>query len=448
MSETLALLGGTPVGKIKENQHPVFTPEAIARVTALLEAGDTVGLGRTHSVIVDAENAISKYHGGRHAFAVSSGQSALMAALMGLELGPGDEIITPPYTWGATVSAILAVGAIPIFADVDPETGNLDPARLAEVVSPRTKAIMVVHLYGQPADMPAINAVARQHHLKVIEDASQAHGARINGEVVGNFSDVAAFSCMGWKLLGLAEAGYMVTPHEEVFWKACMNGQHYGRGGEETFPEHLKPYVDSLVFTFRLSPMVAALFPSQIEKLDREIAARRENAAYFRQAMEGVTLACLPNYPDWSAPSYHILPLNFNLNLGVRRDSVFQALRAEGVGIGPYVPLPIYTWLRLIWQEYDGPTVYWQRHLAQSGVDYRDIRLPGVERKIERDMLISWNFTTPNPEAMERMARAFRKVEAQLPALREWERTHQPDEDPPAVRAAKRAIESHRIRPA
>jgi dTDP-4-amino-4,6-dideoxygalactose transaminase len=252
---------------------------------------------------------------------------------------------------------------------------------------------------------------------------------------------------MGWKLLGLAEAGYMVTADEDIFWKACMTGQHYGRGGEDNFPEKYKPYVDSLVFTFRLSPVIAALFPSQIEKLDREIAARRENAAYFRDAMKGVEIACAPNYPAWSAPSYHILNLNFNPASGVRRESVFRALRAEGVGIGPYVPLPIYTWSRLWWQDYDGPEVYWQRILREHNADYRDIRLPGAEQKVERDMLISWNYLTSDPAGMKRIADAFRKVEANLPALREWEKTQTPDEDPPAVRAAKRAIEIHRRAP-
>lgn len=447
MPEKLALLGGEAVGTVKENQHPTFTPEAIASVTALLEAGDTVGLGRTHATIVAAEEAISQYHGGQWAFAVSSGQSAVMACLMGMEIGLGDEVIVPPYTWGATISPILAVGAIPMFADVDPETGNLDPSKLEAAITPRTKAIMVVHLYGQPADMVGINAVAKKHGLKVIEDASQAHGARINGEVVGNFSDAAAFSCMGWKLLGLAEAGYMVTRDEEIFWKACMMGQHYGRGGEDNFPEKYKPYVDSLVFTFRISPVIATLFPSQIEKLDREVVGRRENAASFREAMQGLEMVCLPNYPVWSAPSYHILPLNFNTEIGVRRDSVFHALRAEGISIGAYVPMPIYTWRRLWWQDYDGPVPYWQKLLAQHGVDYRDINLPGVEQKIAQDMLLSWNYTTPNPEGMEQIARAFRKVEANLPALREWEKTQVPEEDPPAVRAAKRAIATHRISP-
>src|SRR5947209_9152769 len=267
MEEKLALLGGEAAGAPAAGPWPRFTPEAIARVVELLERGETVTLGH-RGVVGEAEAALSAYHGGRQVMALNSGHAALHASLMGLEVGPGDEVITTPYTWGASIACILHTGAIPIFADVDPVTGLLDPAQIQAAVTPRTKAILAVHIYGQPANMPAIRAVAQRHGLFVIEDGSQAHGATIYGEKVGNFSDAAGFSCMGGKLLATAEAGYMVTPHADVYWKAAMMCQHYGRSADPGFPEAYKPFVDSLVFTYRLTPLVAALFPSQLGKLD------------------------------------------------------------------------------------------------------------------------------------------------------------------------------------
>jgi len=445
MHNRLALLGGKPVGVSAAPQHPKFTADAIQSAADLLRRGETVGLGRTHSSIVNAEAAISNYHGGRHALALGSGTAAIQAALMGLGFGPGDEIICPPYTWGGTVSPVLACGCIPMFTDIDPITGNMDPSSIEAVITPRTKAIMVVHLYGQPADMPAINAIATKHGLKVIEDASQAHGAKINGTVVGNFSDASAFSCMGWKLLGLAEAGYMTTSDEDVFWRAAMTCQHYGRAGEPDFPKHYEQYVDSLVVTFRLSPVIATLFPSQLEKLDREIAGRRHNVDILRPMLSGLTLAKLPEYEPGIEPSFHIVNLNFNLDdAGISRDTYCKALNAEGLEIGPYVPTPIYQWKRLLWQEYDGPEVWWQRILRDYGADYRGIVRPGTERKIARDLLIGWNYTVLDHEAMERIAEIFHKVENNIGALRDWEHGTESDVTVAAVKAARRAVALHK----
>lgn len=445
MSDSLALLGGRAIGIPAAPQHPRFTTDAIQAAMRLLETGETVGLGRTHSSIVDAESAISNYHGGRHSLALASGTAAIQAALMGLGFGPGDEIICPPYTWGGTVSPILACGCIPVFSDIDPITGNMDPASLDAVITPRTKAIMVVHLYGQPADMPAINAIAVRHGLKVIEDGSQAHGATIHGTVVGNFSDVSAFSCMGWKLLGLAEAGYMTAKSEDVFWRAAMTCQHYGRAGEPDFPKAYEKYVDSLVVTFRLSPVIATLFPSQLAKLDREIAGRRANVDMLRPMLSDLKLASLPTYPKGFESAFHILNLNFNLeDAGISRETYCKALQAEGLEIGPYVPTPIYRWNRLLWQDYDGPEVWWQRILRDYGADYRGIQRPGTEYKIARDLLVGWNYTEPNPEAMERIAACFHKVDANRDALRKWERGIEGDATVAAVKAARRAVALHK----
>jgi dTDP-4-amino-4,6-dideoxygalactose transaminase len=443
--EKLALLGGEAAGVPAAAAWPRFSPAAIARVVELLERSETVTLGK-RGVIEEAEAAVSAYHGGRHAMVVSSGHASLHAALMGLEIGPGDEVITTPYTWGASIACILHTGAVPIFVDVDPVTGLLDPARITSAITPRTKAILPVHIYGQPADMPAIRRVAQRHGLFVIEDGSQAHGAAIQGEKVGSFSDAAGFSCMGGKLLATSEAGYLVTPHADVYWKAAMMGQHYGRSADPGFPEAYKPYVDSLVFTYRLSPLIAALFPSQLAKLDGEVAARRENVARLRELLADVGWLQFPDYAPGFEPSYHMVTTNFvPAAAGVTRATALKALNAEGVGIFAYVPSPLSTWRRLQWQGYEGPVPFWLEGLRRAGIDYSAVALPNCEHKIAHALEMGWNYVTSDPEAMARLAAAFHKVDRHLGALRDWERreTGMVAAEPAAVAAAGRAARSY-----
>ena len=421
----LALLGGTPVGPASPpSPYPRFTERAIERVAELLGRGTTVGLNKNSPEIAEAERAIAEWQGVPYCLGTASGHAALHSALIGLEIASGDEVITTPYTWGASVSCILHNNAVPVFADVDPETGLLDPAAVETRITPRTGAILAVHIYGQPANMTALRAIADRHGLALIEDGSQAHGAIHRGRKVGQFGDAAGFSCMGGKLLASSEAGYMVTPHEEVYWKAAMGGQHMGRSPEEGFPDGLRPYVDSLVYTYRLNPINAVLLSEQIAKIDAENEARRINAAAFRAATEGVRSVSFPNYPEGDVPVYHMLTMNYQPEVGgVERDTYVRALRAEGVPIFAYIPSPIPQWRRLHWQDYDGPRVMWTDTLRQSGVDYRQVEVPNCERKVARSLELGWNYVDVDEEGMNRMASAFEKVERSLDALRAWERS-------------------------
>ncbi|HQK95029.1 MAG TPA: DegT/DnrJ/EryC1/StrS family aminotransferase [Armatimonadota bacterium] len=420
---TLALLGGTPTGPVAPEPHPRFTPDVIDRVSDLLRRGCTVGLNKHVAEIREAEESIAAWQGVSHCLGTSSGHAALHCCLMGLEISSGDEVITTPYTWGASTSCILHNNAIPVFADVCPETGLLDPATIEERVTPRTRAILAVHIFGQPANMSAIRAIANRHGLVVIEDGSQAHGALHQNQKVGTFGDASGFSCMGGKLLASSEAGYMVTPRADVYWKASLCTQHMGRSSEPGFPEDLLRYVDSLVYTYRLSPINAVLLTAQLRKIDAENQGRRRNVAHFRQAMAGVESARFPSYAEGDDPVYHMLTMNFCPEVaGVSRDTYLAALHAEGVGIFAYVPSPIPTWPRLNWQTYTGPRVMWTESLRQSGVDYRTMECPNAHTKVARSLEMSWNYIEEDPERIQRLAAAFWKVEENLGALREWER--------------------------
>ncbi|MBI4603143.1 MAG: aminotransferase class V-fold PLP-dependent enzyme [Planctomycetes bacterium] len=437
----LALLGGRPLGPVKPDQHPRFTARAIARAVKLLEKGMTVGLGKHHPIIVEAEEAIARWQGVEHVMVLSSGHAALQMSLVGLEIEPGDEVITTPYSWGASTSCILHCGAIPVFTDALPDTGLMDPATIEPLITTRTRAILPVHIHGQPADMPAIVRVARRHGLAVVEDGSQAHGARVAGKRVGRFGDASGFSCMGFKLLGTTEAGYLATPHEDLYWKAALCCQHMGRSPDPGFPKRLLPFVDSLVFSYRLSPVTAVLLTEQIKKVDREIDGRRRNVARLRGLLRGSSVLSFPAYRDDEVPSYYTLSMNFDAAAaGVRRETFQKALAAEKVEVGSYVPAPIAHWERLKTHGYAGPKTIWTKHLQAAGADYRSQRFPGCEAKIKKSLDMDWNYIGDDPGRMRRLADVFLKVEEGLPALRDWERR----QDRQAPAAARKARPSRR----
>jgi perosamine synthetase len=421
----LALLGGEPIGVPSQEKHPAFSSEALERVVDVMQRGRTVGLNKTVPEIGEVEEAIAKWQGVKNCLVTSSGHSALHSSIIGLEISWGDEVITTPFTWGASISCILHNNAVPVFVDVCPDTGLLDPDKVEAAITPRTKAILAVHIFGQAANMTALRQIADRHGLVLIEDGSQGHGALHAGRKVGTFGDAAGFSCMGGKLLATAEGGYMVTPHDDVYWKAALGGQHMGRSPEPGFPhEKYGQYIDSLVYTYRLSPMVAVLLSEQVKKLDEENAGRRRNVAWLREFLRDAKIVQFPQYAPGDDPVYHMLTMNFDADYaGIAKNTFFAAMRAEGVGCFQYIPSPIPTWTRLHWQTYDGPKVMWTEPLRQSGVDYRQVEVPNCVRKIERSVEMGWNFVEPSEEKMKQLASVFQKVEENLPALREWEKS-------------------------
>ncbi len=424
----LALLGGTRVGEVTYSKFPHFTEEAIARVADVLRAGKAVGLGRFHSPeIGEAEDTISRYHGGRRVLACASGHAALQGALAGLEICGGDEVITTPYTWGASISCILHQNAIPVFVDVERETGLIDPAAVEAAITPRTKAILAVHIFGQPANLMALRAIADKHKLMLIEDGSQAHGAEIDGVRVGNVGDAAGFSCMGGKVLPTTEAGYLVSPHERVIWKAAMIGQHMGRSPEKDFPDDLRPWVDSLVYTYRITPLNSVLLTEQFGRLDGWIAERRRHADLLRAKLAGAKFLRMPDYAPGVKPVFHLMSFNFDpAAAGVSRDTFAAAMKAEGMLAFGYVPSPISDWPRLHWQDYKGPRVSWLSSLAAAKIDYRGMALPNCRWRVANSIETRFDYVDPNEAMVDRIAEIIHKVEANIGALRDYERAQGP----------------------
>ena len=418
-----ALLGGKAIGPVAPDLHPNFTAHAVRRASRLIEKGMTVGLGKHHPIIKEVEEALAGWQGVKHCMVLSSGHAAMQMSLVGLEVGPGDEVITTPYSWGASTSCILHCGAIPKFTDVFPDTGLMDPSTIEPLITRRTRAILPVHIHGRPSDMPAIMRIARRRGLAVVEDGSQAHGAMIKGKMVGQFGDASGFSCMGFKLLGTLEAGYLATRHDDVYWKAALCCQHMGRSPDAGFPKKLLPFVDSLVYSYRLSPVAAVLLTEQLKKVDREIAERRRNVARLRKLIEDCTAVSFPDCPADVKPGYYTLSMNFAAEAaGIRRETYLKALAAEGLEVGGYVPSPIPHWERMRTRGYKGPTTLWTKHLKAAGVNYRSENFPGAAAKIAKSLDMEWNYIKNVPGRMEKLASIFLKLEEQLPALRDWER--------------------------
>ncbi len=424
---TLALLGGDPIGAPTRPQYPRFTDRARERVDELLRTGPMVGLSKEHPQVGEAEAAIATWHGVERCLTTASGHAALHAALIGLEITAGAEVITTPYSWGASTSPILHNGAVPVYADVDPDRGLLDPDSVREAIGPRTEAILVTHIFGQPADMTALRELADAKGLALIEDGSQAHGARHRGRRVGCFGDVSGFSCMGGKLLATTEAGYLVTGREDVYWKAILSCQHAGgtehpgRTAEPGFPSDLLPFSDSLNYTYRLGVLNAVLLVEQLAKLDAENDARRRNRDRFLEAIEGVGSVRAPDYPDGD-PVFHMVTLNFvPEHAGVSKETYLAALQAEGAPVFSYITTPLHRLERLR-PDTPAPRVMWSEHLRRAGVDYAALELPGCDAKVERSIEMSWNWIDDDPAAMAQLGAAFVKVEQHLDALREHDR--------------------------
>ena len=244
---------------------PLIGDEEIEEVVKVLKSG-FIAQGPK---VAEFEEKFAEYIGVKHAVATSSGTTALHTALLALGIKAGDEVVTTPFTFAATSNSVLYVGAKPVFVDVNPETYNIDPEKIAEAITDKTKAIMPVHLYGQPADMDPIREIADENDLKVIEDAAQAHGAVYRGKMVGSMGDAACFSFYPTKNMTTSEGG-MVTTDDGATADAARAIRAHGESQRYT---HVM-----LGYNFRMTDVAAAIGLAQLKKLDTFNGKRIENA--------------------------------------------------------------------------------------------------------------------------------------------------------------------------
>jgi dTDP-4-amino-4,6-dideoxygalactose transaminase len=271
------------------------------------------------------EERFAQVCGVKHAIATSSGTTSLHIALLANGIGEGDEVITTPFTFIASANAILFAGAKPVFVDIDPETFNIDPRQVAKAVTPRTKAILPVHLYGYMCDMDALQAIADRHGLQIIEDACQAIGAAYHGKPAGSLG-TGCFSLYATKNVMSGEGGMITTNDDSVAEKCRLLRSH---GMKRRY------YHDMLGFNFRMTDLCAAIGLAQIDRLEEFTAKRRANAAYYNLKIESViTPKVKPGY-DHVWHQYTI-----RVDGGRDRDAAVKQLSEAGIGTGVFYPVP------------------------------------------------------------------------------------------------------------
>lgn len=283
--------------------------------------------------VKSCEAALAAYCGCGHAVTVSSGSDALILALMAERIGLGHEVITSPYTFFATAGAIARVGATPVFVDIDPVTFNIDPARIEQAITPRTRAIMPVHLYGQTADMELLNAIARKHNLIVIEDACQAIGAECNGRRAGTLGDYGCFSFFPSKNLGCFGDGGFVTTGDSKRAEHLSIMRVHG--------SHPKYYHKFIGGNFRFDTIQAAVVMVKLKHLDAWTEGRQRNARVYNQLLSetGLEARGLVKRPQ-AVTTRHVY--NQYVLRAERRDELRAYLQSADIGTEVYYPVPLH----------------------------------------------------------------------------------------------------------
>jgi dTDP-4-amino-4,6-dideoxygalactose transaminase len=315
---------------------PRFEEDEMAAVAEVLRTGKvnywTGTVGR------DFEKRFAEYFGVRHAIAMANGTVTLQACLRVLGIGPGDEVVTTPRTFIGTTSAIVMEGATPVFADVDRDSGNITAETIASVITPRTKAIIPVHLAGWPCDMEAIMALAEERGLKVIEDCAQSHGARIRGQHTGTFGHISSWSYCQDKIMTTGGEGGMIGTDDEELWARAWAVKDHGKSYDTVYnqphPPGFRWLHESWGTNWRLTEMQSAIGLCQLRKLPEWTAARTRNAQILERALRPLSTLRVPLVPDHMDHAYYKLYAYLRaeaLKSGWSRDRVLAEFAARGV---------------------------------------------------------------------------------------------------------------------
>lgn len=427
MGETLAILGGRPtVDTSLKVRWPVVTDADKRAVMKVLDDGPLWALSTDGGLLAPEMSALEHefagYVGVRHALACNGGTAAIHMAIAAAGIGPGDEVITPAFSFLATPVAVLHQSAIPVFADIDPRTFNIDPADVERRITPRTKAILPVHIHGLPAEMDRINEIARRHNLVVIEDACQAPGARYKGRRAGSLAPMAAFSLNGTKNFPAGEGGLFVTSDETFHARANMV-----RMVGETLPasDRTMEFQHLIAWNYRTQEMTSAFARSQLRRLDSCNAHARANGTALTERLHGLTGIEPPYVPDDCEPIYHKYRVRLQpeaLDLPFRgtvfRDLVRAALEAEGVDAVTWLeaPLPAHP----IFQVREGYGRGYPWTIAHGDLRYRVEEYPQTQQLVENSLAICSELNPmccQTPALIGQYADAIIKVFSQREAL-------------------------------
>jgi dTDP-4-amino-4,6-dideoxygalactose transaminase len=305
-------------------QYASIKDELLAAVAEVLASQVCIGGPK----VAELEQKIAALSGCQYAVGASSGTDALLNTLMSLDIGPGDEVITTPFTFFATAGSIARTGARPVFVDIDPRTYNIDPTLIERAITPRTKAILPVHLFGQMADMDPIMEIAARHRLAVIEDAAQSISATYKGRRAGSIGTAGCFSFFPSKNLGGVGDGGMIVTNDAGLYERLMVMRNHG-----SKPKYFHRYVGG---NFRLDPIQAAVLLVKLGRLEAWSEARRRNAAFYNQVFAGTDVGTPYVSPDCvSIYNQYVIRV-------AQRDELLAQLKSAGIGTEVYYPLPLH----------------------------------------------------------------------------------------------------------
>ncbi len=283
--------------------------------------------------VAELEKDWAEYCGTKHALAVNSGTAAIHAALFATGIQTGDEVITTPFSFIATINPIIMLGAKPVLVDIDRETFNIDSTKIEAAITSRTKAIMPVHLYGQPADMTKIQDIANRNNLTIIEDSCQAIGAEYKGKKAGNLGSLGCFSLYATKNIMCGEGG-IVTTNDDEHAKLIRQFRQHGMSGSYQY-EHLG-------YNYRLTDLQAAIAVEQLKKVDKFTKARQDNAEFFDEHLKNVSSIVTPNPTSDRTHVYHQYTLVISDKCRFSRDEIVKKLKEQGIVAGVYYPQPLH----------------------------------------------------------------------------------------------------------
>lgn len=306
-------------------QYQSLQAEMEDAVINVLRSGSYI-LGKNVQTL---EKELADYCGSKRCVSLANGTDALHLALRALDIGPGDEVITVAFTFVATTEAIGLVGATPVFVDIDPDTFNIDPKEIEKKITPKTKAILPVHLYGQPADMDMIMDIAKRYNLHVIEDCAQAIGAKYKGKRVGTFGDIGCFSFFPTKNLGAYGDGGMVTTNSDLLADRIISLRNHGG--------KVRYYHEEIGLNSRLDEIQAAILRVKLPHIDKWNSMRRANAIRYNELLKDVDGVVTPVELENTECVYHQYTIKVPM-----RDKMHAALTAKGVGAMLYYPVPLH----------------------------------------------------------------------------------------------------------
>lgn len=402
MESKLAILGGVKTRTRPFTTWPVFGLPEEERLLRVLRSGKW---GKLHGdEVAEFERRFASMHGCSQGIAVVNGTVSLRIALMAAGIEAGDEVIVPPYTFLATATAVVEANAVPVFADIELDSFNLDPKAVEAAITPRTRAIIPVHMGGQPADMDALLAIARRHNLVIIEDAAHAHGAAWREEPAGSIGLCGSFSFQSSKNLTCGEGGILIT-NDSAFGERCRSIHNCGRIPGGVWYEH-----HVISGNYRLGEFQGAVLNAQLDRLEEQTKRRDVNGQYLASHLEKTSgVHTQRRTPDCTRHSRHLFLMRLvEAEFGAPREAIVAGLQGEGIPISSGYALPLYR-QPLFLNKAFGP------YLAdvRDSLDYSRVHCPNTERICYKEgAWLEQSLLLGTLEDMDDIIQAFEKVYA------------------------------------